>query len=140
MILCPRCSASCPDESNYCEECGAALRAPATTVAEHVEKGGSADYADVLSCPNCGIKLEAGTEFCPHCGIAPSYPDSYAIADWPDLVALCDRGLRHPKNEDAVLVKRIDSRSFLAISDGVSHSQQPELAAIAQSVPPWLLL
>ncbi|HTD14431.1 MAG TPA: protein phosphatase 2C domain-containing protein [Chthoniobacterales bacterium] len=130
MIQCPRCSASCPDESNYCEECGAALRQPASAVAiEEVTKVVSADPADLLSCPNCGIKLEAGTEFCPDCGIAPTYPDNFQIADWPDLVALCDRGIGHPKNEDAVIVKRKDSRSFLALSDGVSHSQRPELAA-----------
>ncbi|MBV8212437.1 MAG: protein phosphatase 2C domain-containing protein [Verrucomicrobia bacterium] len=130
MIQCPRCSAVCPDESNYCEECGAALRQPASSVVtEYVDKSVSNDSADLLCCPNCGIKVEAGTEFCPHCGIAPSYPDNFRIADWPDLVALCNRGLRHPKNEDAVIVKRIDSRSFLALSDGVSHSQRPELAA-----------
>jgi PPM family protein phosphatase len=130
MIQCPRCSASCPDESNYCEECGAALRQPATAVvAEELNQVVSADGVDLLSCPSCGSKLEAGTEFCPHCGIAPSYPDNFQIADWPDLVALCNRGVRHPKNEDAVIVKRNKSRSFLALSDGVSHSQRPEVAA-----------
>jgi PPM family protein phosphatase len=127
MVQCPRCSASCPDGSNYCEECGAALRQ--TVVAAEVSTMAGADPVEVLSCPNCGIKLDAGTEFCPHCGIAPSYPDNFQIADWPDLVALSNRGLRHPKNEDAVVVKRKDSRSFLAVSDGVSHSQRPEFAA-----------
>ena len=85
MISCPRCAAPNPDESNYCEECGAALRPPA--------------------------------------------PESFEIAELPDLVALSNHGLRHPKNEDAVMVKRIGKRSFLALSDGVSHSQRPELAA-----------
>jgi PPM family protein phosphatase len=129
MITCPRCSASCPEESNYCEECGAALRQPVGLITAGVSETPSADASDLLSCPNCGIKLEAGTEFCPHCGIAPTYPDNFQIADWPDLVALCNRGLRHPKNEDAVIVKRKNSRSFLALSDGVSHSQRPEMAA-----------
>jgi PPM family protein phosphatase len=129
MIQCPHCRASCPDESNYCEECGAALHQPIGIVAPEVSKTASIDPVDVLSCPNCGIKLEAGTEFCPHCGIVPTYPNNFQIADWPDLVALCNRGLQHPKNEDAVIVKRIDSRSFLAVSDGVSHSQRPEFAA-----------
>jgi PPM family protein phosphatase len=127
MIQCPRCSASCPDEFNYCEECGAALR-PAV-VAETVAKVQGPSAGDQLSCPSCGITLEAGTEFCPHCGIAPSYPDTFESAEWPDLVAISNRGLRHPKNEDAVMVKRIDARSFLALSDGVSHSQRPEFAA-----------
>jgi PPM family protein phosphatase len=127
MILCPSCSASCPDESNYCEECGAALREPAA--AEAIPKVEGASAADQLSCPNCGIKLEAGTDFCPHCGIAPTYPDTFESTDLPDLVAISNRGLRHPKNEDAVMVKRIDGRSFLALSDGVSHSQRPEFAA-----------
>jgi PPM family protein phosphatase len=129
MIQCPHCTAACPDESNYCEECGAALRQSAGGgVAEELGKaaGGS---ADLLCCPNCGVKIDAGTEFCPQCGIAPNYPDNFQIADWPDLVALCNRGLRHPKNEDAVIVKRKNSRTFLALSDGVSHSQRPELAA-----------
>ena len=130
MIQCPRCSASCPDESNYCEECGTPLRQPAgDVVANEVGEAASTGAADLLSCPNCGIKLDAGTEFCPHCGIAPGYPDNFQIADWPDLVALCNRGLRRPKNEDAVIVKRKGSQSFLALSDGVSHSQRPELAA-----------
>jgi serine/threonine protein phosphatase PrpC len=38
-------------------------------------------------------------------------------------------GCATQKNEDAVVVKRIAMRSFLALSDGVSHSQRPELAA-----------
>ena len=130
MIQCPRCSASCADESNYCEECGTPLsQAAGDLVADQLGKTASVDAADLLSCPNCGIKLDAGTEFCPHCGIAPGYPDNFQIADWPDLVALCNRGLRHSKNEDAVIVKRKSSQSFLALSDGVSHSQRPELAA-----------
>jgi PPM family protein phosphatase len=127
MTQCPRCSASCPDESNYCEECGAELHQPAA--AEPVPEVPAATAGDQLFCPSCGIKLEAGTEFCPHCGIAPSYPDTFESADWPDLVAISNRGLRHAKNEDAVMVKRIDDRSFLALSDGVSHSQRPEFAA-----------
>jgi PPM family protein phosphatase len=125
MIQCPRCSASCPEESNFCEECGTALHPPA----EDFGKLPGAASANLLCCPNCGAKLEAGTEFCPQCGIAPGYPDALEIADWPDLVAVSNPGLRHPKNEDAVIVKRIESRSFLALSDGVSHSQRPELAA-----------
>jgi len=130
MISCPRCAAPCPDDSNYCEECGATLH-------ESLAKHGTADtknlsssaLLDQSSCPNCGTKLEPGTEFCSQCGIAPGYPDESEIADLPDLVALSNHGRRHLKNEDAVLVKRIDSRSFIALSDGVSQSQQPELAA-----------
>jgi len=129
MIACPRCATSCPDDSNYCEECGAALVQPAAPKSPGTEKALSAASADLSSCPNCGTKLDQATEFCPQCGIAPSYPDDCEIAELPDLVAMSNHGLRHPKNEDAVMVKRIDTRSFLALSDGVSHSQRPELAA-----------
>lgn len=85
--------------------------------------------SDLQTCSNCGAKIESSIEFCPQCGIAVSYPDTCEIAELPDLVALSNQGLRHAKNEDAVRVKRIGLRSFLALSDGVSHSQRPELAA-----------
>jgi PPM family protein phosphatase len=126
---CPRCSASCPEESNYCEECGAALRQAVGLITAGASNPPSTDSAEVLSCPNCGIKLRAGTEFCPDCGIAPTYPPTCSIADWPDLVAYSHHGVRHSRNEDALIVKRINSRSFLAIGDGVSHSQRPDFAA-----------
>ena len=129
MISCPRCTAPCLNEANYCGGCGAALRqavAANSGSAKPVPVSGS---SDPLSCSNCGAKLRPVTEFCPQCGMVVSYPDSCEIAELPDLVALSNHGRRHPKNEDAVLVKRIGSRSFLALSDGVSHSQHPELAA-----------
>jgi serine/threonine protein phosphatase PrpC len=129
MISCPRCAAPCPDESNYCEECGAALPQPAGANSEQGKSLPVSGSSDLRSCSSCGAKLEPDTQFCPQCGIAVSCPDSYEIAELPDLVALSNHGLRHPKNEDAVLVKRLGSRTFLALSDGVSHSQRPELAA-----------
>lgn len=85
--------------------------------------------SDLRSCSNCGSKIESAIGFCPQCGIAVNYPDTCEIAELPDLVALSNYGLRHAKNEDAVRVKRIGLRSFLALSDGVSHSQRPDQAA-----------
>jgi PPM family protein phosphatase len=129
MIPCPHCAAPCPDESNYCEECGAALHPPAAGNSEPSKQVLATGSSELLSCSSCGAKLEPVAEFCPQCGIAVGYPDSCEIAELPDLVALSNHGLRHPKNEDAVMVKRIGFRNFLALSDGVSHSQRPELAA-----------
>jgi serine/threonine protein phosphatase PrpC len=129
MISCPRCTAPCPDESNFCEECGAALRQATDVNSEGTQPVTIGASSDLRSCSNCGAKIESAIEFCPQCGIAVSYPDTCEIAELPDLVALSNHGLRHRKNEDAVRVKRIGPRSFLALSDGVSHSQRPELAA-----------
>jgi PPM family protein phosphatase len=129
MISCPRCTAPCPDESNFCEECGAALRKATGVNSEGTQPGTIGASSDLRSCSNCGAKIESAIEFCPQCGIAVSYPDTCEIAELPDLVALSNHGLRHLKNEDAVRVKRIGLRSFLALSDGVSHSQRPEVAA-----------
>jgi class 3 adenylate cyclase len=44
---CPRCRADIPEESKFCDECGAALPG---------------------RCPSCGAAIRSGAKFCPACG------------------------------------------------------------------------
>ena len=48
----------------------------------------------------------------------------------PNLAGASDRGRRHHQNEDAIALQIIDTQtSILVVCDGVSSSQQPELAS-----------
>jgi serine/threonine protein phosphatase PrpC len=50
----------------------------------------------------------------------------------PNLAGASDCGRRHHQNEDAIALQIIDTQtSILVVCDGVSSSQQPELASQA---------
>jgi len=54
MKKCPSCGSEAPDDSTFCESCGAGL--------------GVAAPPDAGACPSCGAANEAGSTFCESCG------------------------------------------------------------------------
>jgi len=52
---CPNCGAVNPAGTNFCQECGTRLMAPASVPAKRF-------------CPNCGTEIAAGQRFCCGCG------------------------------------------------------------------------
>jgi len=85
-------------------------------------------------CANCGGVIGADG-YCESCGTkAPTERDHYTEypASW--VAACCDRGIRHPRNEDATAVAADPTpggRAVLVVCDGVSTSIDSDVASLA---------
>lgn len=58
-VYCPKCHASNPAGSKFCNECGALMAQP---------------IGDTVSCPKCGKANPAGSKFCNECGAQMGQP------------------------------------------------------------------
>ncbi len=122
---CPSCGADVSGAERFCEACGAPLsrttealtgaETAATTPAEASRPGGSKSVQE----PDGG---------------AVSPRDHYVEQPAAWVAAVCDRGLRHHRNEDATAVAadpEPGSRAVLVVCDGVSTSTDSDVAALA---------
>lgn len=88
----------------------------------------------ITACLECGREIDADG-YCLQCGTKVPLPrDHYAEtpADW--VGGVCDRGIRHERNEDAMALGMdpVDpSRAVLVVCDGVSSSLDSDVAALA---------
>jgi serine/threonine protein phosphatase PrpC len=158
---CPRCGATAPAGDLFCESDGTPLvplAPPAAAgragAAEASPRGG----AGALRCP-CGAAEDDGDGYCARCGHRlvpadpagqtdsegaggapggpgpgrPLAPDGIELAPTEALGATSDRGLHHPRNEDAVALAGVGSPErpayVLVVCDGVSTSHEGDLAA-----------
>jgi serine/threonine protein phosphatase PrpC len=143
MTRCPSCEATVGDSDEYCEACGAELSptAPATEppVATEAAKTTEAlpapdDLAGTATtCPSCGGEV-SDDGYCGTCGArAPKRRDHFVEQPASWVAAVCDRGLRHTRNEDAVALSadpEPGSRAVLVVCDGVSSSVDSDLASL----------
>jgi serine/threonine protein phosphatase PrpC len=123
MMSCPSCAAPAADDDRYCGECGAPIARRTAEGAGGCVCGAPASAIDVDGyCSECGRKASSAD---PH--------DHAELALSPQFAAVTDRGRRHEKNEDAVLIaehRRPDGDyRLLVVSDGVSTSFRPEKAS-----------
>jgi serine/threonine protein phosphatase PrpC len=86
------------------------------------------------ACSACG-GLIADDGYCGTCG-APAVRerDHWSEQPVPWVAAVCDRGLKHWRNEDAVAVSGVPAQgefAALVVCDGVSSSQDSDLASLA---------
>lgn len=89
-----------------------------------------------LACPRCGEPAQAGDQFCEACGYWLVQADAENIPDRSEIdlgaaAGVTDRGLLHRRNEDALYVAALDGAVVVVVSDGVSTSAAPHLAARA---------
>jgi serine/threonine protein phosphatase PrpC len=141
MTACPNCQVAVEDSEEYCEACGARL-SPTVSATAHPpteETSGRPPQDTDLggaesTCPACGGEV-ADDGYCGTCGArAPKRRDHFSEQPAPWVAAVCDRGLRHPRNEDAVAVAadhEPGSRAVLVVCDGVSSSVDSDLASLA---------
>ncbi len=132
---CPRCDADIERWSGYCESCGQILTPtasmPTTPVA--VE---SDDTPTVRRhpCADCG-GVVGDDLYCLECGaLAPSPRDHYREAPASWVAGVCDRGLKHHRNEDAMALSAHEepgSRAVLIVCDGVSNADDSHIASLA---------
>jgi serine/threonine protein phosphatase PrpC len=148
MTACPSCQVAVGPTEQYCEACGAEL-SPAPTVAEGqpaeadakakaattVERPVPADLTGTApTCQACGGEV-SGDGYCGTCGARATRLRDHFIeqpAAW--VAAVCDRGIRHTRNEDAVALAadtEPGSRAVLVVCDGVSNTTDSDLASLA---------
>jgi serine/threonine protein phosphatase PrpC len=138
-VSCPRCGQPVSPSAAFCEACGGTL-VPTTmaNVTPGAPTEGSAQtrrlgvrQSQVTTCTSCGGTIDADG-YCQTCGAkAPSARDHYfdAPADW--VGGVCDRGVQHSRNEDAMALWAHGDRAVLVVCDGVSTSIDSDAASTA---------
>ena len=120
---CHQCGEIVTVDDRFCEGCGVnLLETPIPQVSNGCEKCGAA--ADKIGadryCIECGFRQQVTST------------DIVELQPAPNLAGATDRGRRHHQNEDAIALKLIDPDTYIiVVCDGVSSSQQPELASQA---------
>ncbi len=138
---CPSCAETVGVGEHYCEACGAELvDSPAASDAVPAESADSgklaphAAQAGPAQCHECGGEI-AADGYCTNCGAKARSPRDHFTeqpAAW--VAAVCDRGVRHSRNEDAVALDarpEPGSHAVLVVCDGVSNSTDSDVASLA---------
>ncbi|TCO34915.1 serine/threonine protein phosphatase PrpC [Rathayibacter tanaceti] len=128
---CPTCGEPVTTGDAFCEACGTALIVTAASSAPPVAVAGS------VSCVYCrGVVADDG--YCEQCGRpAPSEREHWAEAPHRLVGGVCDRGLRHAANEDAMATGAAASDegalrlALLVVCDGVSSTPDSDKASLA---------
>ncbi|WP_193605161.1 PP2C family serine/threonine-protein phosphatase [Nocardioides dongkuii] len=144
---CPTCGSAVPPEARFCEGCGTALGGdvPAAPTAAEVDAlapisapthraPAAPPPTPVRACLSC--QGPVGPDgYCEVCGTkAPSERDHFREhpASW--VAGVCDRGIRHHRNEDAMALLASPApgeRAVLVVLDGVSNTDDSHLASLA---------
>ncbi len=155
-LTCPACAAPIAAGDTFCEACGAQLdgsavvppvvepaSTPTSTAPEVAGRVASADDTAPIPrtnrtakiCASCGGKiLDDG--FCGTCGQKASSPrDHWSEKPAPWVGGVCDKGIVHTANEDAMaLAATADgSLAIIVVCDGVTSAPHSARAALAAS-------
>ncbi|MCA0335273.1 MAG: protein phosphatase 2C domain-containing protein [Actinobacteria bacterium] len=150
-MTCAACGQALPDGALFCEACGAKVGSAAAptvltppTTANEDESPISTPTAvrppvvveapQARTCAECGGTV-AADGYCEQCGAkAASERDHFREAPAPWLAGVCDRGIVHARNEDAMALyadPAVPGRSVVVVCDGVSSSKDSDVAALA---------
>ncbi len=139
--VCPVCGTEYPEGASpetACPKCGAerpdlglpAGLAPSPTRVLNVESG----YQPRRACTACGGEVDIDG-YCMTCGAKQeSERDHYREEPARWLAGVCDRGIRHLRNEDAMALaasQQQGERGVLVVCDGVSTSVDSDVASLA---------
>ncbi|GAB3703762.1 PP2C family protein-serine/threonine phosphatase [Mariniluteicoccus flavus] len=144
-VPCPSCGSPAAAWESFCEGCGAELtpsapapaaetrEAPITLSVPVTREGEQVATAPGprRPCRDCGGTVDADG-YCESCGAkAPSDRDHFEEVVAPWVAGVCDRGIRHKRNEDAMALSAQDTRAVLVVCDGVSSSEDSDVASLA---------
>jgi serine/threonine protein phosphatase PrpC len=125
------------EADRFCEACGAELKptAPSTPALDtDTEPTVEINTAPVGPCHSCGGVVGADG-YCETCGTKAAKPrDHFDEQPAPWVAGVCDRGIRHTRNEDAMALAadaEPGSRALLVVCDGVSSSLDSDVASLA---------
>ncbi len=109
QTVCPSCGGPVSEADHFCEACGAELTAeyPEPTGLGHRHRADDrARHRDrpVGPCQSCGGVI-GPDGYCETCGTkAAKARDHYNEQPGPWVAGVCDRGIRHSRNEDAMAI------------------------------------
>ncbi len=139
-LLCPSCTSPVASGERFCEACGADLGpaaasgAPASTASVLTPEGSDPPEVAAAACHECGGEV-ADDGYCTQCGAAAVSPrNHFTEQPAPWVAAVCDRGIRHGRNEDAVALAagpEQGDHAVLVVCDGVSSSTDSDVASLA---------
>ena len=143
---CPHCGELVGEADEFCEACGQTLDAGTVGGAPEPPPGAelgtqrrtptaadesTASIATPAPRCQCGGEIDADG-WCTVCGLrAPSERDHYSEQPAPHVAAVCDRGVQHPRNEDAMALGVGEHRTVVVVCDGVSSATDSDIAAVA---------
>ena len=152
---CPHCDAEVAADAKFCESCGkqidpTAEAAPAAAPVARDEDLGSGPISAPTHitpvtpaapppggrrpCVSCGGGV-GPDGYCEKCGTKqPSERDHFREAPAPWVAGVCDRGIRHTRNEDAMALlagATEAERAVLVVLDGVSNTDRSDEASLA---------
>jgi len=129
---CPTCGQPIVATDSFCESCG-------TELAPAVVSTASPEYTP--ECPVCSVDPSAPPGaispdgYCESCGRKVPSGRDHAELDLGLLAGVTDRGLRHPRNEDAMALATAATPggqvAIAVVCDGVSSSPRPDEASLA---------
>lgn len=147
-VPCQFCGSQIQPWEAYCEGCGAEL-VPTTEAPEpaeepvrdsrsvHLPGARTAEPAAPerpTVCRECGGTVDADG-YCEQCGTkAPTVREHWSESPAAWVGGVCDRGIRHPRNEDAMALaveEGTPTRAVLVVCDGVSTSADSDVASLA---------
>ena len=130
-LSCGSCASPVARGERFCEACGADLGQPAPAAGPPVPPEVATTSR---TCRECGGDVGADG-YCTRCGAsAPSLRDHFTEQPAGWVGAVCDRGVRHTRNEDAVALgagSEPGSHAVLVVCDGVSSSTDSDVASLA---------
>ena len=137
-LTCEQCGAEVTSDARFCEACGADLPGEPTGVPPAVPDAdpstAAAPAPTRAACRECGGTVD-DDGYCTTCGAkAPRERDHFTEQPQSWVAGVCDRGIRHVRNEDALAVAADAApggRAVLVVCDGVSSSQDSDVASLA---------
>ena len=130
-VSCPTCGAPAGAADSFCESCGTELTPP-------VSSTGPPGYA--AQCPVCSLDESAppgaisAEGYCESCGRKVPSGRDHVELNLELLAGVTDRGLRHPRNEDAMALATTETPAgpvaIVVVCDGVSSSPRPDEASL----------
>jgi serine/threonine protein phosphatase PrpC len=122
-VTCARCGASMVTGQRFCESCGAPANGSPPAAASAPAPG--------PTCVHCGALV--GTDgYCTGCGTRALTERDHWVEDLGhNLAGVCDKGVVHARNEDAMAVGRSRGVDVLVVCDGVTSASDSDKASIA---------
>jgi len=135
-MRCPKCGTDCPDDYNFCELDGTALKAVVAPIVR----------ARIGASCRCGAPISSPEQdgFCSLCGELWEFRNHQVFDMGTEFGAVSDRGAHHPRNEDSV---KLSSEQFkdctyhiLVVCDGLSSAQRSSEASLCAASAAQALL